>query len=113
MTYKDLCSAVSTKTNALRSIQQVISSESFRILYEQSSDIEKKRITAIVTSCKKDEIDLWMHTHPKVELGELSLGRLRERGKRLRIKNYCRLAKFELIREIKIAEKQGDLCKLM
>lgn len=106
---EDLCFKVQKKVCNARCIQSMIITEKFKKLWQSSTQLEKERISAIVLGNNKDEVDLWMKYHPSIELGELPIRRLRERARRLRVKNYCRLTKFELIREIKLAEKDGDI----
>lgn len=106
---EELFLRVHRKMNQARSILQMITTDKFKTLWEGSSELEKKRMVSIVLGNNKDEVDLWIKHHPSMEVGELSIRRLRERGKRLRIKNYCRLMKYELVREIEKVEREIPL----
>jgi hypothetical protein len=99
---EELCLKVHRKILNARSILQIIGSDKFKELWEDTPESERKRVEHIILSNGKDELGIWVKFHPKMELGELSIIRLRERARRLRIKNYCRMAKHELIREIDI-----------
>jgi hypothetical protein len=97
---EELCLKVHRKILNARSILQIIGSSKFKELWEDTPEPERKRVERMILSNGKDELGIWIKFHPKMELGELSIARLRERAKRFRIKNYCRMAKYELVREI-------------
>ena len=48
----------------------------------------------------------WLDTHPSLDVGELSSGQLKIRARILRIPNYSRSTKEELIRAIKEHEHE-------
>ena len=105
---EELCLKVHRKILNARSVLQIIGSDKFKELWSSTSDSEKKRVEHIILGNNKDELSIWVRHHPAMELGELPIMRLRERAKRLRIKNYCRMMKYELVREIDRIMKEKD-----
>lgn len=81
----------------LRNIENLIAKSSFARLYESSTPDERRKIYDIIKNGQKDEVAQWMITHPDLDPGEMSLKGLRILAARLRIPNYSRKTKLELI----------------
>ena len=91
-----------------RSIEATVKSSKFERLWEDSDEREKSKAEHIIWKEDKKALVDWMRQHPSLDLGERGLPYLRDRGKKLRIKNYSRLSKPELIRAIMNKEKADE-----
>jgi len=97
---KELIDSIHHKTLQHRSIEAIIISSKFERLWEESSREEKEKASLLIQFGYKSKLVEWIKHHPSLDLGEHSLNYLKERGKSLKIKNYCRLSKPELIAAI-------------
>lgn len=94
----------------LRSIEGIVTSLRFERLWDDSSKGQREEVVEYIKKESKAKIQDWMRTHHSLELGELSTTRLKELARKMRVPNYSRKTKLELIRSIKEAEdvsKQG------
>jgi hypothetical protein len=105
---KDLCDSIHHKTLQHRSIETVITSTKFERLWEESTLKQREEVSLLIQFGYKSRISEWMKHHPSLDLGEHSLNYLKERGRILKIKNYCRLSKPELIAAITAREEQDN-----
>ena len=106
---RDLRKEVHDNTLRCRSIESIVQSARFERLWEESTDRQKEEAEFAVWKGSKPELMKWMKNHSSLELGERSLTYLKDRAKKLRVKNYSRLTKPELIGAInrkEIADEQ-------
>lgn len=94
----------------LRSIEGIVTSLRFERLWDDSKKEQREEVIGYIKKENKVKIQTWMRTHPSLELGEINTARLKELARKLRVPNYSRKTKLELIRSIKEVEdvsKQG------
>jgi hypothetical protein len=108
MDFKDMRDKIHRKTLKLRSIQSLIESPGFERLWEESNEKQREEVLKNLLDGSRLAVVQWMRNHPSLDLGERNMEYLRQRGKVLRIKNYSRLMKSELIREIKKHEQEQE-----
>lgn len=87
-----------------RSIETILVSLRFERLWGHSSEEQKGGVEKYIHASDKKGILKWMEDHPSIDIGEKSLRELYPIAKKLRIKNYSRLQRDDLIVEIKKAE---------
>jgi hypothetical protein len=95
-------------TLCTRSIEAIVMSKRFERLWSESDQTQRTIVEKLIEEDKRLTIIDWMKNHPSLALGERPLSYLRSQGKRLRIKNYSRLSKPELIREISQKEQDDE-----
>ena len=98
--------SVHRRTLKNRSIEAIVESDRFERLWNESSDLQKKEAEQLIKDEAKLALILWLKNHPSLDLGERPLIYLRGQGRKLRVKNYSRLSKPELIREILLKEEK-------
>jgi len=94
----------------LRSIEGIVSSLRFERLWDDSDKEQREEVLGYIKEENRVRILKWIRTHPSLELGELSTSQLKELARKLRVTNYSRMLKVQLIRAIKEKEdgsKQG------
>lgn len=64
------------------------------------------KLEALVRSENKEELKEWIKNHPSLDLGEMTINRLKVMAKELQVYNYSRKSRLELIRAIK--ERQNE-----
>ncbi len=79
-----------------RGVLRLISTRQFEELFNTASEESKTNIIEFIKENNKQGIQLWI----KSETGEKNLTELRLLGKRYSIKNYGRISKRELIKEL-------------
>jgi len=99
---------VHRRTLKNRSVEAIVESTRFERLWLESSEEQQKEVGKLVIDESKLALILWMQNHPSLDLGERPMTYLRNRGRGLRVKNYSRLSKPELIREIQIKEQDYE-----
>jgi len=102
---REMKEAAHRNTLKCRSIESIVTSDKFERMWGESKKIQKMEAEHIIWKGNKGQLMKWMSDHPSLELGERSLIYLRARAKKIRVKNYSRLSKPELIREIEYKEK--------
>lgn len=85
------------EVNKLRNIKYMVDQESFVNLWVMS-DPEQRAVVMIALE-KRDKTRLinWIRNHPSIELGEMGVAQLKEKAQALKIKNYSRMTKVELL----------------
>lgn len=78
----------------------------FDRLWADSSDEDKARLMKFIEQANRDEVRVWIRTHPSLDLAEKPLCDLQKIAYKLGIKNYSRLGKLELVRAIKTKEEK-------
>jgi len=101
MTLNELRDDVKCKTLHSRGIDALINTDKFERLWEDSTNEQREKVTLLIQFGYKSRVMEWVKNHGALDIGERSSTYLRERGKELRIKNYSRLSKSELISAIK------------
>jgi len=92
----------------LRSIEGMLLSLRFDRLWTDSSDTDKAKVTVLIKKTDKKGVQKWIKDHVSIDLGEMSILKLRDIGKRLRVPNYSRLDKALLLAEIMKLEGEHD-----
>lgn len=105
---RELKKVAHANTLKCRSIEAIVTSAKFERLWEESTQLLKMEAEHIIWKNNKGQLMKWMQDHPSLELGERSLIYLRGKAKKLRVKNYSRLSKPELIRGIANKEKVDE-----
>lgn len=96
---------IHNEVNKLRNIKYMIDQESFGNLWIMSDP--EQRATVLTALEKRDKIRLinWIRRHPSIELGEMGVAQLKDIAQELKIKNWSRMIKTELLINI---NKQKD-----
>ena len=84
----------------LRSIEAAVNNPRFDVLWDDSTDIQRKQFLSCLSTADKGGAFNWIRNHPSLDIGEKPVADLRQLAYRLNIKNYSRLSKPELIRSI-------------
>lgn len=100
MTYDQLITGTHDQVLRLRSLERLIQSDRFRNLYEGSNAGLRAKVEWIIYQGDLSKLQRWMQDHPDLALEECTLQQLRNRARFKRIRNYSRLYKHELIREL-------------
>jgi hypothetical protein len=90
----------------MRSIDALINTETFEELWNQSKQEDQEAVTKYIEDRDKTKIIEWIKGHPSLDIGESPVSYLRKIAKDLKIPNYSRLLKDQLIRRIK--QKKGE-----
>ena len=83
-----------------RSLFGLLSKESVRQLWDNSTPTQKVTFRAWLRKGNKEKLMEWIRNHPSLEFGEMPVSRLRVLAQKKQILNYSRLDKTELIREL-------------
>ena len=105
-TLEDLKKVTHDSTLRSRSIEAIVHSDRFAKLWNASDDFEKQCAEIAVWQGSKRKLIEWMNKHDSLELGERPFSFLRKAARRLRITNYSRLSKPELIKQILLKENK-------
>ena len=81
----------------LRSILNTMCKPQFEILWDNSTTEQQEEAKRIVELGDKDALGDWMSKHPSLSPAEMSWKQLASAAQKLRIKNYSRSSKVELI----------------
>ena len=108
--YEKLCFDVSEKTKAMRNILNLVKSELFQTVWEAANAFQQERAYKIIEDGEKGALRQWMMMHESIEFGEKTWQALVEHAKWYQIKNYSRLTRIELIRELERV-KYANTCK--
>jgi hypothetical protein len=90
----------------LRSIESQVRSITFGILVAKSSKAELETLRQLIRDCNKEGVADWIKFHNKKSIGEMSSVELKDRAKTLKITNYSRLSKLDLVQEIEEYEER-------
>ena len=93
-----------SKVLRLRSIEGMVSSIRFERLWDDSSIKQREEVQEYIKDENRAGLVTWMRHHPSLDVGELTFTRIKEVARQLRICNYSRMSKLELIRAIKETE---------
>lgn len=104
----DIKKAVHENTLRTRSVEAIIQSARFERIWEESDETQRQQAELAVWQGSKPKLIAWMRNHPSLELGERPMTYLKQRAKKLRVKNYSRLSKPELIRAIEMKENVNE-----
>ena len=95
-------------TNSMRAILNKVDSAQFETLWNQSTEEQREEVVKIISDGARNKLKEWMETHPALKAEDWGYNRLRTRARRLGVKNYSRLTREELIREIMEKESAND-----
>jgi len=87
-----------------RNIENLLIRPQFERLWTDSNEAQKKEATEHIKEFNKAKLLDWMRTHPSIDLGEKLLRDLIPIAKQLKIKNYSRLGRIQLIQAIREME---------
>ena len=88
----------------LRSLEATVAKPLFQRLWDDSKPEQQEFVRKALVAGDKILVESWIRTHPSIDVGERSVRDLYSIAQRLRIKNYSRLSKEELIVSIQQAE---------
>ena len=108
ITLKGLRDNIHHRVLHLRSMESTINGILFERLYNESDKEKKEDVIKILESSTKDKLIVWINRHPALDVGEKSVSQLRDTASKLRIKNYSRLLKHEVVAAIKDKEKPHE-----
>ncbi len=100
MDYKDLANDVSLQCNNMRSIALIVEGYEFEDLWNKSTKEQRTEVCKYIETCNKHKVKEWMYSHPTIKAEDWSFVRLIARAKILRIKNYSRLSRADLVQAI-------------
>lgn len=104
----DLMKEVHDNTLRCRSIEAIVHSGRFERLWRESTVVQQQRAELAIWRASKKDLVKWMNDHDSLELGERPITYLRSLAQKLRVRNYSRLSKSELIGEISRKEKVNE-----
>ena len=87
----------------LRSVEAALYKSEFIRLYGLTED--KTEIDKLIKAGDRKAVAKWQLTHPEVDVGELSLNKLKELAKHLAIPNYSRMGRTSLATAIESVRK--------
>ena len=93
-----------SKVLRLRSVETLLSTILFERLWQDSDDKERKAVSKCIDDGDRKGITDWMNGHASLDVAERPFKYLKGLARKLRIRNYSRLSKVELIRAIKETE---------
>lgn len=105
---KELKHAVHDNTLRARSVEAIVQSAKFERLWDDSNKTDKYKAELAIWQGSKPKLIEWMKEHDSLELGERPVSYLKARAKKMRIRNYSRLSKPELIGAINKREKEDE-----
>lgn len=88
----------------LRSIEAMVAQPSFARLWNDSTEEMRTKLQVSIDTGDRQAVANWIKQHPSLELGERSLTELKRIARDLRIPNYSRLGKPQLIHQIQECE---------
>ena len=97
MTLDDLQIEIHQKMLDLRNVEALLAQFNFEILWKAEKDESRQRLIKWAMEGEKVLIEDWIKNHPSLDLGELSVNRLKAIAKKRHVTNYSRLNREELI----------------
>jgi hypothetical protein len=89
----------------LRSIERILVQEEFEVLWSKLDTIDQWVFEDVIKDKDRIQIIRLIKRNPALELGERSLSELKHIAKMVRLKNYSRLTKYELVALLKEESK--------
>ena len=83
-----------------RAIESLLMRPSFERLWEDSTPEQQEAAINIIKDFNKEGLLKWVRDHPSIDLGERDRKDLLPIAQRLKIRNYSRLSRMDLIMEI-------------
>jgi hypothetical protein len=105
---ENLKKEVHTKALFYRSVEAIVFSIRFERLWLDSTPEKRKEVLSYIREDKKADLVNWMKHHAALDYGEQPLSFLKLKARILRVKNYSRLSKGELISEILVKESEAE-----
>lgn len=99
---------VHTKALFYRSVEAIVFSQRFERLWVDSTPEKRKEVLGYIREDKKPDLVNWMKHHAALDYGEQPLSFLKLRARILKVRNYSRLSKGELISEILTIESEVE-----
>lgn len=98
---RELCNITHRRLLKVRSIENIISKPGFAKVWDKSSDEDKSLVVLLVSANDKIGVNKWYNKHKSLALADRSLNQLKDIAQKLRIPNYSRLSKLEIVSIIK------------
>lgn len=95
------------KVLKMQAVERLVSRKSFDRLYEESTDSQKADVEKIIAEADRHRLANWIRRHPALDLCEKPVLVLRDMAAARQIKNYSRLSKVDLVRELEKYEQMG------
>lgn len=108
LTYWHFHAAVTEHTNDIRSILKKVDSAQFEILWKQSTEEQRKEVIKLVYKGNRGGLKKWMERHSALKAEDWGYNRLRDRAKKLGVKNYSRITRDELVQAIMEKESANE-----
>lgn len=108
ISYWQFHDAMTEFTNGVRAMHSKVDSPQFENLWKQSTVDQRKEAVEVIQSGDREKLKDWMETHPALKAEEWGYNRLRDRAAKLGVKNYSRITREELIREIMEKESANE-----
>jgi len=106
-TLDDLVDYANLKQNDYRGVSNILQHDKASKMWDESTKEEKRKLIRLVVKGRKEEIWEWIRKHRAWGIEELPKSELIILAQKYHIKNYSRLMKHELIKEIKRCEKKN------
>jgi len=100
MNYVSLLETVHNRQLKARAIDRLVETDEFEKLWTKSDEQKKKDGLWFIKNQSLEQLKDWMLTHPSRDLSSLSHRELVTLAKQKGVKNYSRLLRAELIREL-------------
>ena len=84
----------------LIAMQRILIKPMFAEIWRELSQDERDDVLGIIDNGSKADLVTWLKKHNKLQLGEMPVSDLKNLAKQARIKNWCRLPRLLLIREL-------------
>jgi hypothetical protein len=108
MSHWQLTDTVETLAKSMRSISHKVDLAQFKRLWNASTEEQREEVIDYILLGEKESVKEWMETHPAIKAEDWGYTRLRDRAKKLGIRNYSRLTRESLIKEIMKKESTYD-----
>jgi len=106
--YWQFHTAVTDHTNSIRSILKRVDSSQFEMLWNQSTEEQRKEVIALIYDGNRHGLRAWMGTHSALKAEDWGYNQLRDRAKKLGVCNYSRITRDELIQAIMEKESANE-----
>lgn len=97
----DLQQLMHTKLLALRSLDRILSSEAFKMIYESATEEQRDAVKLLIQDGDKLAIEQWMAAQEIKPYENMTVVELRQHARKLGVLNYHLLPKASLLSAIK------------
>jgi hypothetical protein len=89
---------------SLRAIKYIIEKDMFKWLWDKSTHSERADVLVYIQNLEKDKLINWINTHRMSDISDYTTRQLKDTARVLKVANWSRLSKMELIVSIKAKE---------